>query len=154
MGDMIDAHKALNLKTLQAGKHHVGHTRIDGSITKKCSMGVRTGFTLLQDRPLFSVNATTAIPPQPQEVWRLPQFHEVCDSKTDPFLGRDLEANNGTAAVAVQRRDKRASTTTKLLPSKHVPVTTVTHATEETGCCLRGPRRGVKKKRIEGKQFS
>jgi hypothetical protein len=31
---------------------------------------------------------------------------------------------------------------------KHVPAATVTHATGETGCCLRGPRRGVIKKRI------
>jgi hypothetical protein len=30
---------------------------------------------------------------------------------------------------------------------KHVPVATVTHVTGETGCCLRGPRRGVIKKR-------
>jgi hypothetical protein len=33
--------------------------------------------------------------------------------------------------------------------SKHVPAETVTHAMGETVCCLRGPRRGVIKKRIE-----
>jgi hypothetical protein len=32
-----------------------------------------------------------------------------------PLLGRDLEAYNGTAAVAVQKRGKHASTTTELL---------------------------------------
>jgi hypothetical protein len=43
---------------------------------------------------------------------------------------------------------------------KHVPAVTVTHATEETGCYLRGPRREVIKKRagatrqlIIGSQF-
>jgi hypothetical protein len=30
---------------------------------------------------------------------------------------------------------------------KRVPAAMVTHATGETGCCLRGPRRGVIKKR-------
>jgi hypothetical protein len=30
---------------------------------------------------------------------------------------------------------------------KHIPAATITHATGETGCCLRGPRRGMIKKR-------
>jgi hypothetical protein len=30
---------------------------------------------------------------------------------------------------------------------KHVTAATVTHATGEMGCCLRGPCRGIKKKR-------
>jgi hypothetical protein len=31
---------------------------------------------------------------------------------------------------------------------KHVPAATVTHGTGETGCCLRGPRRGDIKEKI------
>jgi hypothetical protein len=61
----------------------------------------------------------------------------------DPLLGKNLEATNGTAAVAVQRRGKHASTT--ILFGKHVPA-----ATGETGCCLRGPRRGIIKTREVG----
>jgi hypothetical protein len=38
--------------------------------------------------------------------------------------------------------------------SKHVPVATFTHASGETGCCLRGPRRGVVKEENWGNQFS
>jgi hypothetical protein len=33
------------------------------------------------------------------------------------------------------------------MAGKHVPLATVTHATGETACCLRGPRWGVIKKR-------
>jgi hypothetical protein len=33
---------------------------------------------------------------------------------------------------------------------KHVPAATVTHTAGETGCCLRGPRRGIIKKRRIG----
>jgi hypothetical protein len=63
--------------------------------------------------------------------------------RIDPLLGRDFEANNETATVAVQWRRKHASTTIELLLGKHVPAATVTHATGETGCCLRGPCRRV-----------
>jgi hypothetical protein len=66
----------------------------------------------------------------------------------DLLLGRDLNANNGTAAVAVQWRGKHVSITTDLQLGKHVSAGTVTHATAERGCCLRGPRRGIIKKRI------
>jgi hypothetical protein len=62
--------------------------------------------------------------------------------RIDPLMGRDLEANNRTTAVAVQRRGKHISTTMKLLLGIHVPA-----ATGETGCCLRVPRRGIIKKR-------
>jgi hypothetical protein len=54
----------------------------------------------------------------------------------DLLVGRDLEANNRTAAIAVQRREKHASTMMKLLFSKHVPAATVMHAMGETGCRL------------------
>jgi hypothetical protein len=54
-----------------------------------------------------------------------------------PIAGRDLDANNGTGTVSVQRRGKNASTS-ELLLGKHVAP-----ATGETGCFLRGPRWGV-----------
>jgi hypothetical protein len=34
--------------------------------------------------------------------------------RIDPLLGRDLESNNGTAAVAVERRGKYAITAIEL----------------------------------------
>jgi hypothetical protein len=37
---------------------------------------------------------------------------------------------------------------------KHVPAATATHTTGETGCCLRGPRRGVIKRRELGHPVS
>jgi hypothetical protein len=49
------------------------------------------------------------------------------------LLGRDLEGNNGTAAVAVQRPAKHVSTTTELLFGKHIPAEVFIHATGETG---------------------
>jgi hypothetical protein len=55
----------------------------------------------------------------------------------------DIEAKNGTEAVAVQRRRKYSSTTIELLLGKHVPEATVTYATGKTRCCLRGTRRGI-----------
>jgi hypothetical protein len=51
-------------------------------------------------------------------------------------VGSNVEANNGTAAVAVQRRGRYASTT--ILLGKHIPAA--------TGCCLCGSRRGVTKR--------
>jgi hypothetical protein len=39
----------------------------------------------------------------------------------DPLPGRDLKANIGKAAVAVQRHSKHISTTIELLLGKHVP---------------------------------
>jgi hypothetical protein len=35
--------------------------------------------------------------------------------RTDPLLGKCLETNNDTTVVAMQRRGKHASTTTKLM---------------------------------------
>jgi hypothetical protein len=64
----------------------------------------------------------------------------VCIAAYRYFLGGDLEANNGKAAVAVQRRGKHVYTTTELLLDKHVPEATFTHAAGETGCCLRDSR--------------
>lgn len=63
-----------------------------------------------------------------------------------PIAGQGLEANNGTAAVAVQRRGKCASTATELLLGKHVPSAGGTDATGKTECCLRRPRRGAIKR--------
>jgi hypothetical protein len=67
--------------------------------------------------------------------------------RIDPLLGRDLEANNGTAAITVERRGKHASTTIELLLGKHVPAATATHATGKIGRCLRGSRRAVVKRK-------
>jgi hypothetical protein len=50
------------------------------------------------------------------------------------------------ADVAVQRHGKHASTTIELLLGKHFPAASVTYATGEIGCCLRGPCRGAIKK--------
>jgi hypothetical protein len=60
-----------------------------------------------------------------------------------PLLGRDLEAENGMAALAVQRRRNHTSTTAELLLSKHIPMAVVTHAMGETGWCLRVLCQGV-----------
>jgi hypothetical protein len=73
-----------------------------------------------------------------------------------PVTGRDLEANNGMAAVAAQRRCKHISVTVELLLGKRVPAATgervVVYAVPRDNkvkcCCLCGPRRGVIK-RIE-----
>jgi hypothetical protein len=65
-----------------------------------------------------------------------------------PVAGQGPQAN-GMRTIAAQRRSKYASTTIELLFGKHVPAATVTHAKGGgTGCYLRGPRLGIKKKRI------
>jgi hypothetical protein len=71
----------------------------------------------------------------------------------DPFLGRELQANNETVAVSVQRSGKHTSTTIELLLGKHFPAEIVTNATRERGYFLRSQRRGVKKKRIGATSF-
>jgi hypothetical protein len=67
-----------------------------------------------------------------------------------PVAGQGFEANNGMVAVALQRRGKHVSTIIELLPGKHVPAATVTHATGETGCFLHGRHLGVIKRREFG----
>jgi hypothetical protein len=67
--------------------------------------------------------------------------------RIDPLLGRNLEANE-TAAVAVQRRGKHASTTTEFLLSKHVPAVASTHAMGGSGVLsTRSVPRSYEKKR-------
>jgi hypothetical protein len=52
--------------------------------------------------------------------------------RIDTLPSRGLEANNGKTSVAVQRRSKHAFTPIELMLGKHVPETTVTHATGES----------------------
>jgi hypothetical protein len=80
----------------------------------------------------------------------------------DPFLGRDLEADNRMAAIAVQRCGKHGPTTIELCDdhemggyirlisgqqlSNYVHVVIVIHAVGETVCYLCSLPRGVKEK--------
>jgi hypothetical protein len=59
-----------------------------------------------------------------------------------PVSSKDLETDSETTAVAMQQHGKKVS------------VATVTHATRETESYPRGPRRGILKKRVVGRQYS
>jgi hypothetical protein len=67
----------------------------------------------------------------------------VCSWAYRPFLDGDPEANNGKAAVAVQRRGKHASATIGLLLGKHVPA-----ARGKRGVVYAVRARSYKKKRF------
>jgi hypothetical protein len=74
--------------------------------------------------------------------------------RIDLLLGRDLDANDGTAAAAVQRRGKHTSTTIELLLGKHVLVATVTHATGKRGVVYAVCAEKLQKEENWGDQFS
>jgi hypothetical protein len=63
------------------------------------------------------------------------------------LLGRYLEANNRTVAIAAQQHSKHASTK-ELLFGKHVPVVMLTHAMRKTVVVYPVCTRELQKKRI------